>query len=133
MCASIFVMTLGLSKHPSLVILNAKKFKEFFVCHRFHDTCDIFDQFKEKKSMERETTLAEMTSRTANIATDSVDGVMRDCVDSDISDKEAGPRDIKSLDTGTGAVNLRDMVGTSNEQSEDKGESVSDVRDKVLF
>lgn len=58
---------------------------------------------------------------------------MRDCVDSDISDKEAGPRDIKSLDTGTGAVNLRDMVGTSNEQSEDKGESVSDVRDKVLF
>lgn len=92
MCASIFVMTLGLSKHPSLVILNAKKFKEFFLCHRFHDTCDILDQFKEKKSMERETTLAEMTSRTANIATDSVDGVMRDCVDSDISDKEAGPQ-----------------------------------------
>lgn len=119
-------MTLGLSKHPSLVILNAKKFKEFFLCHRFHDTCDILDQFKEKKSMERETTLSEMTSRTANIATDSVDGVMRDCVDSDISDKEAGPRDI-------GAVNLRDTVGTSNEQSEDKGESVSDVRDKVLF
>lgn len=79
--------------------------------------------------MERETTLAEMTSGTANIAT----GVMCDCVDSDISDKEAGPRDIKSLDTGTGAVNLRDTVGTSNEKSEDKGKSVSDVRDKVLF
>nr|XP_011441198.2 tRNA dimethylallyltransferase isoform X1 [Crassostrea gigas] len=129
-CNKTFVMR----KEWNIHIKSAKHKKRLrSLRKRFHDTCDILDQFKEKKSMERETTLAEMTSRTANIATDSVDGVMRDCVASDISDKEAGPRDIKSLDTGTGAVNLRDMVGTSNEQSEDKGESVSDVRDKVLF
>lgn len=132
MCAAIFVMTLG-SKHPSLMILNEKNLKNFFVCCRFHETCDIIDQFKEIKSMERETTLAEIISGTANTAADSVDRVMRDCVDTDISDKEVGPRDIKSLDTGAGVVNLRDMVVTSNKQSEDKGESGLNIRDKVVF
>lgn len=65
--------------------------------------------------MEREIILVEMILRIVNIVINFVDGVMRDCVDSDIFDKEVGFRDIKLLDIGIGVVNLRDMVGISNE------------------
>lgn len=100
----------------------------FFLCCRFHETCDILDQFKEIKSIERETTLTEMTSGTARTAEDSVDGEISDCVDNEDSEKEAGHRDIKPLDTGAGVVNLRDTVAISNIQSGDK-----DIRDKVIL
>lgn len=65
--------------------------------------------------MEREIILVEMILGIVNIVIDFVDGVMCDCVDSDIFDKEVGFRDIKLLDIGIGVVNLRDTVGISNE------------------
>lgn len=70
-----------------------------------------------------------MTSGTAR----SVDGEISDCVDNEDSEKEAGHRDIKPLDTAAGVLNLRDTVATSDIQSEDKGESGLDIRDKVIL
>lgn len=129
-CNKTFVMR----KEWNIHVKSAKHKKRLrSLRKRFHETCDILDQFKEMKSIERETTLTEMTSGTARTAEGSVDGEISDCVDNEDSEKEAGHRDIKPLDTAAGVLNLRDTVATSDIQSEDKGESGLDIRDKVIL